>query len=559
MIMKTIKYSLSALLAVLLSVCVMSCGEDYSSPLKGQIVSDQTFETGTNSKTVTIGTKDLSKCTVSSSANWCSATIQTSMVVINVQPNDTYEERQAVITLTDPEDGTILSFNVVQKQNDAILIDKDNYDVPEEGGDITINVKSNVDYIVEIPSNSSWLSQKKIATRGLKDSKIVLSAEKNNSGDERQATVLITDKNSRASSSITITQSLTPFIDIEKENYSVLEDASTIEISVKTNIKLEMIIDKDWIIDAGRINNNDLSFTQKLNISPLSSNSGRTATVVLKSQNTKWDLSKEVHISQTRGLYITSRDISIYVGESYAIKYENNTDQNLKWDSSDTSIATVNSDGVVKGKKKGVAVISVSTLDGKKSDKVSVDVQKKNVYKAEAVDIGLSVFWSAYNLGTSTPEEYGEYYAWGETQPKDSYSRDNYLYFDQTMKRYIDIGNDISGTQYDAVHVNIGNGWRMPSKSEIKELLDKCNWEWVRIGNSNGYKITGPNGNSIFLPAAGYRLHNFLSKENEWTEYWSSSNDYNGQAYMLVENGHNPTIIPFNKEDGNTIRPVKSK
>lgn len=60
--MKTIKYSLSALLAVLLSVCVMSCGEDYSSPLKGQIVSDQTFETGTNSKTVTIGTKDLMYC-----------------------------------------------------------------------------------------------------------------------------------------------------------------------------------------------------------------------------------------------------------------------------------------------------------------------------------------------------------------------------------------------------------------------------------------------------------------------------------------------------------------
>ncbi|SEM63467.1 Putative binding domain-containing protein, N-terminal [Prevotella sp. ne3005] len=556
--MKTIKYSLSALLAVLLSVCVMSCGEDYSSPLKGQIVSDQTFETGTNSKTVTIGTKDLSKCTVSSSANWCSATIQTSMVVINVQPNDTYEERQAVITLTDPEDGTILSFKVVQKQNDAILIDKDNYDVPEEGGDITINVKSNVDYIVEIPSNSSWLSQKKLATRGLKDSKIVLSAEKNNSGDERQATVLITDKNSRASSSITITQSLTPFIDIEKENYSVLEDASTIEISVKTNIKLEMIIDKDWIIDAGRINNNDLSFTQKLNISPLSSNSGRTATVVLKSQNTKWDLSKEVHISQTRGLYITSRDISIYVGESYAIKYENNTDQNLKWDSSDTSIATVNSDGVVKGKKKGVAVISVSTLDGKKSDKVSVDVQKKIVYKAEAVDLGLSVLWSAYNLGAENPENVGASFAWGETAEKSSYNQNNYLYYDNNMEQYIFIGKDISGTQYDAATVNLGGKWRMPTRDEMTELLKNCSWEWMQINGMNGYKVTSNNGNSIFMPAAGGADFN---QDGKYLRYYTSTQYSLGYVLTLVLDSSffGSADFGFNQYYGFAIRPVKSK
>jgi len=119
------------------------------------------------------------------------------------------------------------------------------------------------------------------------------------------------------------------------------------------------------------------------------------------------------------------------------------------------------------------------------------------------VDLGLSVYWCSCNVGAESPEEYGDYYAWGETKPKSSYRRENYSYYNTETETYTDIGENISGTEYDAATVNLGSDWKMPTKDEFQELLDNCTWEWTQISGVNGYKITGSNGNSIFIPATG--------------------------------------------------------
>ena len=142
------------------------------------------------------------------------------------------------------------------------------------------------------------------------------------------------------------------------------------------------------------------------------------------------------------------------------------------------------------------------------------------VTAGQAVDLGLSVYWASCNLGAEKPEEYGEYYAWGETKPKNSYTEENYSYYDANTAQYINIGDDISGTQYDAATVNLGSDWRMPTKSEMQELVDKCTWEWTQVSGINGYKVTGSNGNSIFLPAAGF---NGGIEKNKWLSYWTST------------------------------------
>lgn len=636
MIMKTLKYTLSALIAVLLCAYVVSCGEDYSSPLKGQTVSDQTFETGTNSKTVSIGTKDLSKCTVSSSANWCSATIQNSTVVITVQPNDTYEQREAIVTLTDPEDGTILSFKVVQKQNNAILVDKPDYLIPEEGGEISIKVQSNVSYSVEIPSDASWLTKVTPSTRGLVNSTIVLKADKNNTGDERGTIIKLKDQETGTTTQFTVKQELTPNIELSKEEISLFEDGGEFEIKVKSNIALTSTISDDWISSNGRSNEEGFGFVEKFKVSSLPSDqSGRNATIDFLDKIEKWKISKSIKIKQIRSLaieeeklemfvddsysltlinntgqsvswkttnasvakvnskgvvsaegkgsatitattedgkysakidvkvkvalYISSKDVSIYIGDTYKLDFTNNTDQDLIWESLDNSVATVDGRGKVTGIGKGSTTIKVTTADGRRSDNATVKVKKKIVYKAEAVDLGLSVLWSAYNLGATTSEAYGVFFSWGEIEPKDSYSMNNYSFYDQGEKKYIEISEDISGTKYDAAHVNLGNGWRMPTKTEIQELLDKCNWVWTKVNGNNGYKITASNGSSIFLPAAGYMVVDINSRESEWTEYWSSTSFSKQDAYLLVENGLYPMIIHTSKYCGMPIRPVKSK
>lgn len=123
---------------------------------------------------------------------------------------------------------------------------------------------------------------------------------------------------------------------------------------------------------------------------------------------------------------------------------------------------------------------------------------------SEVVDLGLSVYWASCNLGASKPEEYGDYYAWGETSPKAYYTESTYSYYNSSTTEYMDIGSEISGTEYDAAHVNLGGDWRMPTKAEAQELINKCTWEWTQVNGINGYMVTGPSGQSIFLPAAGY-------------------------------------------------------
>ena len=144
----------------------------------------------------------------------------------------------------------------------------------------------------------------------------------------------------------------------------------------------------------------------------------------------------------------------------------------------------------------------------------------------EAVDLGLpsGTKWASCNVGATKPEEYGGYYAWGETEVKDTYSWGNYVHCNGTKATCHDIGSDISVTEYDVAHINWGGNWRMPTMAEYQELVDNCTSEWITLNGINGCKFTSNiNGNSIFLPAAGYRWGNDSLYVDERGYYWSSS------------------------------------
>lgn len=159
------------------------------------------------------------------------------------------------------------------------------------------------------------------------------------------------------------------------------------------------------------------------------------------------------------------------------------------------------------------------------------------VTAGQAVDLGLSVYWASCNLGAEKPEEYGDYYAWGETKTKNIYAKENYTYYYydyvSNLSKYIDIGQNISGTEYDAATANLGKDWRIPTMDEINELINNCTWERVQINNVNGYKVTGQNGNSIFLPAAGCKSI-YEGGINMYLYYWTSTSFINGYAYHLI-------------------------
>ena len=133
---------------------------------------------------------------------------------------------------------------------------------------------------------------------------------------------------------------------------------------------------------------------------------------------------------------------------------------------------------------------------------------------AEAVDLGLpsGIKWASCNVGATSPEEIGIYYAWGEIEEKDYFSKDNYKYFEYitnevgfTEEHWINIGTDISGTEYDVAHMKWGGKWRMPTMNDIYELLSNCTYSWVKYKEVWGGLFTSNiNKNWIFLPSCDY-------------------------------------------------------
>ena len=148
-----------------------------------------------------------------------------------------------------------------------------------------------------------------------------------------------------------------------------------------------------------------------------------------------------------------------------------------------------------------------------------VSAQSTKKSNRQAIDLGLSVKWASCNVGAEEPWECGGYYAWGETAEKSEYSPESYRYTEKNEKE----GKSTLTPANDAAYVNWGSEWRMPTHEEIKELEEKCTWEWTMLNGCNGYKVTAPNGNSIFLPAAGYRDKEKIIKINTIGSFWAST------------------------------------
>ena len=181
----------------------------------------------------------------------------------------------------------------------------------------------------------------------------------------------------------------------------------------------------------------------------------------------------------------------------------------------------------------------------------------------EYVDLGLSVKWATCNVGASSPEEYGNYYAWGETTTKTEYNSSNCPTYGLTNSQlqsqgYIDSEGNLTA-QYDAARANWGGDWRMPTYDELNELRTQCTWTWTTQNGVNGYKVTSKgNSNYIFLPAAGCRYGSSLTNAGGYGWYWSSTPDEGNSdyAYYLCIFSFNLYMYNYNRINGQSVRPV---
>ena len=274
----------------------------------------------------------------------------------------------------------------------------------------------------------------------------------------------------------------------------------------------------------------------------------------------------------------------------------NATQPAVIWSSSNTSVATVDYTGKVTAVSTGSATITATTYDGGKKATCTVTVKSEESEPGtenghEYVDLGLpsGLKWATCNVGASSPEEYGDYFAWGETKPY-YISQDPLVW--KTDKYYeiygygFDLyrwgsgdGDDCSAlTKYntnssygivdnktvldledDAAKVTWGSSWRMPCDAEWTELRTECTWSWTTKNGVDGDLITGPNGNSIFLPAAGFRTRTYLWCNGGDGYYWSSSLYSGSQAWDTGFSPYDVSALHGYRCRGQSIRPVSDE
>ena len=189
----------------------------------------------------------------------------------------------------------------------------------------------------------------------------------------------------------------------------------------------------------------------------------------------------------------------------------------------------------------------------------------------EYVDLGLpsGTLWATCNVGATSPEDMGDYFAWGETAPKEIYDMENYKWYNSANDKLTKYCTDDKyGTveyetellpEDDAAYVNWGPVWRMPTLEQQQELIERCTWQWVERNGVYGRLVTGPNGNTLFLPAADYRSDNSPSNEGSIGAYWSRTLDSGYPSGLYFRNFDWKSVYLFShiRSHGFTVRPVR--
>ncbi len=282
------------------------------------------------------------------------------------------------------------------------------------------------------------------------------------------------------------------------------------------------------------------------------------------------------------GITLNKDQLEMTVGQTETlvatISPGNATDKALNWSVMDNRIVAVDANGGLTAKSTGttkVTVISIMYPEIMASCQVTVKAGSGSGSGStiEAVDLGLpsGVKWGSMNVGATSPEGYGNFYAWGETEIKSSYSSSNYKFGPVSYSDGIELyrkydsrlggdGKSVLEAEDDAATVNVGSGWRMPTHADLKELCEQCTWTWTKQNGVWGMVVSSiANGNSIFLPAAGYMSGTTLYGRGTYGRYWSSKDSGIKDDACALDfiSGDKTYPAAIARCSGASIRPVK--
>lgn len=263
---------------------------------------------------------------------------------------------------------------------------------------------------------------------------------------------------------------------------------------------------------------------------------------------------KDIMCKNSKGCFITISIALLFVGVFIPIRH----------------LVTSSNDDMLYDADEQTVQYSDELWNERSKDGVEEDFSRENedecsisLTPGDIVDLGLSVNWASKNVGATSPEDAGGYYAWGEIKEKDEYTKESYEFrcveygYTKTEK----IASDISGTKYDVAKLLIGENYRMPTKDEMKELILECDWRYGEINGVSGMVITGKNDNCIFIPDVGIKERMSTSTV---CYYWTSTAGEYGTPYSLYISAFSgeskyDLVNHVSVEHGLPVRPVVLK
>ena len=291
--------------------------------------------------------------------------------------------------------------------------------------------------------------------------------------------------------------------------------------------------------------------------------------VVPRGNNSTSDFDQTVIDNLVNSLELDRDTIVLNIGDKDTIIATTAPFSNSKvtWTSSDITIVKVDN-GIVEATSTGKAIVSVKA--GTLMKECYIFVSKSLGVNNEYVDLGLSVKWATFNVGATSPEEYGDYFAWGEVEPKTIYDWSTYKYgtAGNQLTKYCDdsyCGKDgfvdnkrVLNPEDDVATMNWGSSWRIPTKAEQDELCNNCTWIWAIENGVNGYKVVGPSGNSIFLPSTGFMYNIELRDVGSRGLYWVNFSFTGGPyfSYVMCFDSSSIEIAYGSRSYGVSVRPV---
>ena len=447
---------------------------------------------------------------------------------------------------------------------DVLKVSDNTFEFTAAGDEIEFTIESYCGW--EIKCEADWVSFSDYEGKS-KDVKNVLTVSENLSLNARTAQAEIINDRYGINIKLNISQEAgAPYIKTSSERLEFEDEGGLAEIKVSSSVSWEASADVDWISISPKSGFSGVT-TMTINVNKNTSFESRSS--VIRNVNSEYGIDEEILVVQSESV----PELKVNVEKLENISYNGSIEEiriesNISWE------ASVDVDWIEISPKSGVSgvctmtivvgenvleesrdgVITLKNQEYSLTTEVIIQQLSHTINGYEYVDLGLpsGLKWATCNVGANSPEDYGDYYAWGEIETKSEYYESNSKTYGKSM-------SDISGNAtYDVARAKWGGSWRLPTKKELDELESKCTWEWTTQNGKNGYKVTGPNGNSIFMPAAGYRYGSSLSGVGEYGYYWSSTPYESSEnlAYRLYFHSSRRGIDWRSRFHGQSVRPV---